>query len=89
MNNNENIARQFQQFAEEKLNNHVGELNTRYENERLGSEELRQRAYQDHRNIYEQELDEKIHSLLRQGENDWLQGELQNLKHQYLGRLER
>jgi hypothetical protein len=89
MNNYENLTRLFQQFAEDKLNNHVGELNTRYENERLGSEELRQRAYQDHRNIYEQELDEKIHSLLRQGENDWLQGELQNLKHQYLGRLER
>lgn len=89
MNINENVTRLFQEFAQGKLNNHIGELNTRYENERLGSEELRQRAYHDHKKIFEQELDEKIHSLLGQEENDWLQGELQNLKHQYLGRLTR
>lgn len=87
MENNENATRQFQQFAESKLNNHIAELNTRYENERLGSEEVKRRAYRDHREILEQELDDKINSFFSHEKNEWLRGELQNLKHEYLDKL--
>jgi hypothetical protein len=77
----------FAQFAEERLQNHRSELNTRYENERLGSEQLRSDAYRDHQKIFEEELNEKIKSLMQNENNPWLKGELENLRHKYTGRF--
>lgn len=87
MERNANSTQMFQQFAEDRLKNHLAELNTRYENERLASQELKQRAYRDHQKIYEKELDEKMDSLLSHENNEWLKGELENLKHNYVGQL--
>jgi hypothetical protein len=77
----------FHQFAEDKLKNHLAELNTRYQNEPLGSKELKQEAYEDHQKIYAQELEEKIQSLLSTENNAWLKGELENIKHSYITKL--
>jgi hypothetical protein len=77
----------FQQFAEEELKNHLAELNTRYENEPLGSKELKQEAYEAHQKIYGQELSEKIQSLLSKENNGSLKEELENLKNTYVTKL--
>ena len=78
--------RQFENFAQERLSNHLAELNTRYENEKPDKEVL-QKAYQKHREIFNKELDEKIQSLLSSESNSQLKGELVNIKDTYLSRL--
>jgi hypothetical protein len=77
----------FAQFAEERLQNHRSELNTRYGNERLGSNQLRSDACRDHQKILEEELNEKIKSLMQNQNNPWLKGELENLRHKYTSRF--
>lgn len=76
----------FKQFAEKELKNHIAELNTRYQNEPLASDELKQEAYKEHQKIYTQELEDEIQSLLS-SENPWLKDELENLKHAYVTKL--
>jgi len=86
MEKNTNALETFRQFGEAELKNHLAELNTRYQNEALGSRELLQQAYEEHQKIYSNELDKKIQSLLQQ-DNPWLKGELENVKHQYMNKL--
>ena len=83
MEQNEHIIEMFKQFAEKRLSNHLQELETRYENMQLDSEGVLQKAYDDHRQIYRNELNEKLQSLLPNEKNPWLEGELNNLKHGY------
>lgn len=42
----------FKQFAEKELKNHLAELNTRYQNEPLASNELKRQAYKVHEKVY-------------------------------------
>ena len=53
----------FVQLAEEKLRNHLYELNTRYWKKDV-DDETKRTAYYNHRRSFEQELDEKMQLLL-------------------------
>ena len=86
MENKTEALQQFENFAQERLSNHLAELNTRYENEKPDKEVL-QKAYQKHREIFNKELDEKIKSLLSSESNSRLKGELENIKDSYLPKL--
>ncbi len=83
MENNTEAVLQFEQFAQERLSNHLAELNTRYENEEPDKQELQQ-GYQAHRGIFNKELDEKILSLLSSENNSRLKGKFENIKNTYL-----
>ncbi len=87
MSNKANTVKEFEQYAEDKLKDHVAELNTRYENEKIDKQTLQQ-AYWEHQKIYDKELDEKIQFLLSAESNSWLKGELENIKDTYLSKLD-
>ena len=87
MENKNQAVQQFEQFAKERLSNHLAELNTRYENEKPGKELLEQ-AYKEHREIFKKELSEKIRSLLSSESNSGLKEELENKNDEYLSKLE-
>ena len=87
MENKTESVQQFEQFAKERLSNHLAELNTRYENEKPGKEVLQQ-AYQAHRKIFIKELDEKIQSLLSSESNSGQKENLENIKDTYLSKLQ-
>ncbi len=80
-------VQQFEQFAKEKTNNHLSELNTRYENEQP-DKELLQQAYMEHREIFKKELDEKIQSLISSESNSGQKENLEKMKAAYLSKLE-
>lgn len=84
----EDDIKSFRQFAEDRLRNHFYELNTRYQNERLASDQLKLDAYHEHQKIFSDELDEKITDLLSEKDNAWLKGELENIKRDYLNQLD-
>lgn len=86
MENVTQAIQQFEKFAEETQSNHVAELNTRYENEKVDKQTLQQ-AYREHYKIYEKELDEKVQSLLSAESNSQLKGELEKIKETYLSKL--
>ena len=86
MENKTEALQQFENFAQERLSNHLAELNTRYENEKPDKDVLQQ-AYREHREIFNKELDEKIKSLLSSESNSRLNGELENIKDSYLPKL--
>ncbi len=86
MENNTEAIQQFEQFAKERLSNHLAELNTRYENEKIDKQTLQQ-AYREHQKIYDKELDEKVQSLLSSESKSSLKGELENIKDTYLSKL--
>ncbi|MEP7252281.1 MAG: hypothetical protein ABI683_07865 [Ginsengibacter sp.] len=86
MENKTKTLQDFEQFATDTLNNHVAELNTRYENEAIDNQTVEE-AYMEHKEIFSQELEEKIKEL-SSGQNDqWLHTELQNQKHSFLSKL--
>ncbi|MEO5909079.1 MAG: hypothetical protein ABIR50_06125 [Ginsengibacter sp.] len=87
MENNNQAVQKFEQFAKDRLSNHLAELNTRYENEKPGKE-LLQQAYKEHREIFKKELSEKIKSLLSSESNSGLKEELENKNDEYLSNLE-
>jgi hypothetical protein len=87
MENKTESIQQFEQFAKERLRNHLAELNTRYENEKPGKE-LLQQAYKEHREIFTKELDERIQSLLSSENNSGLKENLENIKDTSLSKLE-
>jgi len=84
---NSNAAKLFRQFAEERFNTHFNELNTKYQNQSVERTTMK-KAFDDHRKIFQNELDQKIQSLIPGGENRWLEGELGNLKQMYMAKLE-
>ena len=86
MTNKNDTVKEFEHFCEDKLKNHLAELNTRYENAKPGKEVLQQ-AYQAHRDIFKKELDEKIQSILSAESSDGLKESLVNIKDTYLPKL--
>jgi hypothetical protein len=75
---------QFKEYAEQKLKNHLAELHTRYENESAGSETLK-KGFDDHKNIYTNELDQKIKDMRNNNDDDISQ--LDQLKSDYVNKL--
>ena len=86
MNKNDNQLEVFSQFAEERLTNHLSELNTRYENEKIDKETMKL-AYAEHQKIYSKELEDKINSLPSGDKNEELKSELQNASRSFLAKL--
>ena len=86
MENEIESVQQFEQFAKERLGNHLAELNTRYENENPGKEVLQQ-AYRAHREIFSKELDAKIQSILSSESSGGLKENLAKIKDTYLSKL--
>ena len=80
-----NTIEVFHQYAEDKLKDHFEELKTRYENEKLASEGLKQQAFIEHQKLYSKELNEKMQSLSH--DNNELKQEMENLKHTYVIKL--
>lgn len=75
---------EFEKFADERLNNHLEELSTRYENQEIGKETL-EKAYSEHKEIFRQELEEKLNELAQNDQG--LHAALQNQKHLFLIKL--
>ena len=75
------IEDQFKSFAESRLQNHLAEINTRYENEKPDTNE-REEAGKAHRKIFEEELKNKIKEL-----NPGNPEDLETLKSGYLEEL--
>lgn len=76
----------FEEFATRRLNNHIAELNTRYQNKKIDKQTL-QEAYQAHQKIFDTELDEKIKSFLSAESKSGLKEELENIKNTYRSKL--
>lgn len=87
MENKSQADQQLEQFAKKTLSNHLAELNTQYENEKPGKEAL-QKGYQAHREIFKEELEEKIQSLLSSESDSKLKENLENIKDTYLSKLQ-
>jgi hypothetical protein len=66
--------------------NHLDELNVRYENRKIDKDTL-EKAYDNHREIFGQELDEEIMKLSSRQDSQCLQTKLQNPKDSYLSQL--
>lgn len=86
MENMTNEAEILKKYAEEKLRNHVDELNTRYQNETIDRKTMTL-AYAEHQDIFNQELETKIQSLLSAESNPWLREELESIKNKYITKL--
>ncbi|GAC1590115.1 MAG: hypothetical protein NVS3B8_03890 [Chitinophagaceae bacterium] len=76
----------FRDFAKEKFQNHSLELDTRYQNRELASDDLKQQAYQEHQKIFEKELADKIGELLTE-DNQFLRPALIELKESFVEKL--
>ncbi len=76
----------FNEFAKKRLENHLGELNTRYENEKINDETIKL-AYDEHKKIYTKELEEKINSLLPSENNSGLKDELEKARNNFIAKL--
>ena len=76
----------FRHFAENELTNHTEELNTRYQNRELASNDLKQQSLKEHQQIFRKEIEEKIEELLT-GENQYLRPALSDLKERFLEKL--
>lgn len=77
---------QFKSLAEERLKNHLLELNTRYGGEMPETNDLIRQGYEDHRRIFEQELESKQQELAG-SDNPWLSSEIEKVKQSYLRSL--
>ncbi len=86
MNNPAQQIEIFRHYAEEELKNHTQELQTRYQNRELASEDLKQEAFEKHREIYNKELSDKIGELLTEN-NQFLKPALNDLKETFVEKL--
>lgn len=87
MEKNTKTSETFRDFAEKELENHLAELNTKYQNEPMSSKELKRKAYDEHTKIYRKELEQKENELLQNEKDESLKKELDNLKQRYLNKL--
>lgn len=76
----------FRDFAKEKFQNHSFELDTRYQNRELASDDLKQQAYKEHKKIFQEELSEKIEELLNES-NQFLRPALNHIKDKLIEKL--
>jgi hypothetical protein len=81
------LFQQFEQFAQKSLSNHLSEINTGYEDENPDKQTLQQ-AYQEHSAIFNNELDEKIQSLLSSESHSGLKENLEKVRDAYIWKLE-
>ena len=86
MSDDKNQTEIFTQFAKERLDNHLAELQTKYEN-KTPSKELMQEAYDNHKKIFEEELQEKIQSLSGEIDNPNQKEKLEEIKHSFIEKL--
>lgn len=81
MQNHENTIEDLRRFAEQRLKEHIAELETKYGNEQLPTTQEKQRAFDNHIRQFREELSSRLHDV---GEN--IPGgkkELDNLVQQY------
>ncbi len=86
MENNNNEMEAFNQFAEDKLKNHLAELDTRYYNEQTDKETLQQ-GYKDHQQTFNMELEEQIRQLTEKGSDENLTEKLNEAKKAFVDKL--
>ncbi len=83
MDKNEIATNSLNEYAQSQLEIHKAELNTRYYDRDLSSEELKAKALDAQRDIFKKELDEKIAEILKDGHK----ASLDALKDEYLKKL--
>ena len=76
----------FRDFAKDRLQNHISELETRYQNRDLGSPDLKTQAYREHRQIFQKEMSDKMEELIKPG-NEFLKPALGELRDRFLDKL--
>ena len=77
---------EFEKYAEEALENHAAELHTKYENRSPGSDEMMIKAYEAHRKMLSQELEQKIDAFFTD-RDPWMKQRALEIKQQCLGNL--
>ncbi len=87
MSNKNNFQNEFEQYAENKLQEHVAELNTRYENEKIDKETL-ERAFDVHKKIFTNELDEEIQKLENKKIEAFNKERLEDIKKEFLQKFQ-
>jgi hypothetical protein len=75
----------FRIFADIRLQNHISELETRYQN-REPEPDLKRQAYREHQQIYQKELSDKMEELLTE-KNQFLKPELSQLRDTFVAKL--
>ncbi|MDQ6761254.1 MAG: hypothetical protein M3015_01350 [Bacteroidota bacterium] len=76
----------FRDFAKNELENHLLELNTKYQNRKPAFDDLTKEAYSEHRQVLENELSEKIKELITE-DNRFLRPSLEEIKEKYVDKL--
>lgn len=76
----------FRDYAKKKLENHKGELDTRYQNRELASIDLKEQAYKEHEQIFQRELSDKIEEIITK-DNQFLRPALNDLKERFIEKL--
>lgn len=87
MENKKKNVDEFRQYAENKLKNHLAELDTRYQDRPLDSEALLQDAYKEHQAIFSGQLDEKMKELVAANNNADQLKEMESIKQSYIDKL--
>ena len=85
-NNSDTTVQQFTVWAAQRLQNHLMELNTHYGAENVETKALLEQAFEEHREIFDRELQEEL-ATLGDTNNPWLLNELEQVKKEYLERL--
>jgi hypothetical protein len=75
----------FRSFADTRLQNHISELETRYQNREPASD-LKRQAYKEHQQIYQKELSGNMEELLTE-KNQFIKPELSQLKDTFIAKL--
>ena len=86
MENKNEAKAAFEEFAKIKLENHLEELSVRYQNKEI-DKETKQQAYNAHKKMYEEELNDKIKVIHLDEKSGGLEAELQHLKTEYISKL--
>lgn len=76
----------FREYAEQRLEVHKRELETRYQDRKLSSIDLVEEAYAEHQQIFEKELSEKIGEISKE-QDLLLRPSLFKLKDEFVGLL--
>lgn len=76
----------FKEFASDALKTHQGELDTRYQNEKIDKDTL-EKGYEEHRRIFDSELKERADTLLSGSENPGLKEQLNEIRDRFIQQL--
>ena len=86
MNDSAGRIEEFRNFAQQELDNHLLELQTRYQDRELASNDLKNEAYDSHRQIFKNELLEKIETLVNK-DNQFLRSSLDMIRESFVDKL--